>query len=164
MQRMPKKTLKELRTRLSARRNRLIKAIQRRLKECTDSGGYRLPDVIDIASLASVDRLGMLVAEAELKELKQIDDALARIESGSYGTCRRCGSSIRKDRLKALPYATLCVKCKEAEEEYELGNQTRGQGRQGETDIDFTEAEQEETERNYRGRRRDIELEECSRN
>lgn len=118
---MEKKILKQFEARLSTRRDHLLKAIQRRLQECRDSGGYRLPDIIDMASLTSLDQLGMIVTQTEVKELREIDDALSRIRSGSYGVCRNCGRAIRKDRLKALPFATLCVKCKEEEEEEEFG-------------------------------------------
>jgi DnaK suppressor protein len=48
--------------------------------------------------------------------IEKIDRALGRIEEGSYGLCERCGRPIEKARLKALPYATLCIKDKQAEE------------------------------------------------
>jgi RNA polymerase-binding protein DksA len=43
--------------------------------------------------------------------LTQIDEALAKIDSGTYGKCDRCGRDIPTARLEALPYATLCVDC-----------------------------------------------------
>lgn len=46
----------------------------------------------------------------------QIDDALARIDAGSFGVCERCGGPIGKDRLEAIPYATFCLECKRLEE------------------------------------------------
>ena len=48
--------------------------------------------------------------------LTQIDDALRRMDAGSYGICERCGEEIEADRLEALPYATLCMTCKRREE------------------------------------------------
>jgi DnaK suppressor protein len=42
----------------------------------------------------------------------EIDRALAKLETGAYGVCERCGEPIRRARLKALPYASLCVECK----------------------------------------------------
>jgi DnaK suppressor protein len=48
--------------------------------------------------------------------LTEIDDALRRIEDGSFGTCERCGQQIHKDRLEALPYARLCLDCKRRDE------------------------------------------------
>jgi DnaK suppressor protein len=42
----------------------------------------------------------------------EIDRALAKIEAGTYGTCEQCGEPIPRERLKALPYAALCVRCK----------------------------------------------------
>ena len=42
----------------------------------------------------------------------EIDRALAKMDAGTYGVCERCGNPIPKARLKALPYAALCVACK----------------------------------------------------
>jgi RNA polymerase-binding transcription factor len=47
---------------------------------------------------------------------EKIDRALERIEEGTYGLCERCGKPIEKARIKALPYATLCIRDKQAEE------------------------------------------------
>ncbi|MEX2549641.1 MAG: TraR/DksA C4-type zinc finger protein [Nitriliruptoraceae bacterium] len=48
--------------------------------------------------------------------LIQIDDALRRIDNGTYGICERCGEKIELERLEAIPYATLCMTCKRREE------------------------------------------------
>ena len=48
--------------------------------------------------------------------LVQVDDALKRIDSGDYGMCERCGEPIEMGRLEALPYATLCLSCKQLTE------------------------------------------------
>jgi RNA polymerase-binding protein DksA len=57
--------------------------------------------------------LGLIENEAE--ELRRIDEALDRIDAGVYGTCE-CGKPIPKARLKALPYAKLCIDCQRHEE------------------------------------------------
>jgi RNA polymerase-binding protein DksA len=48
--------------------------------------------------------------------LTAINDALLRIEAGSFGTCRRCGKPIAEERLEAIPYANRCIDCKRLEE------------------------------------------------
>ncbi len=48
--------------------------------------------------------------------LTSIDEALGRIEAGTYGRCGRCGEAIDEDRLSALPYAAKCIECKRLEE------------------------------------------------
>ncbi|HUZ55056.1 MAG TPA: TraR/DksA family transcriptional regulator [Streptosporangiaceae bacterium] len=48
--------------------------------------------------------------------LAQTERALARIESGTYGSCESCGQPVGKARLQAFPRATLCVSCKQREE------------------------------------------------
>jgi DnaK suppressor protein len=53
--------------------------------------------------------LGLLENEAQL--LTEINDALARIEQGSYGRCAGCGQTISRKRLHAIPYARYCLRC-----------------------------------------------------
>jgi RNA polymerase-binding transcription factor len=48
--------------------------------------------------------------------LDQVENALARLDAGSYGICSGCGGKIPPGRLKALPYAEFCVECKEINE------------------------------------------------
>jgi RNA polymerase-binding transcription factor len=48
--------------------------------------------------------------------IQRIDKALAKVEEGTYGLCDRCGKPIEKLRIKALPYANLCIKDKQEEE------------------------------------------------
>lgn len=45
--------------------------------------------------------------------LEKISEALRKIDDGTYGVCDRCNTPIHQDRLKAIPYATLCVECQE---------------------------------------------------
>ena len=48
--------------------------------------------------------------------LGRIDEALRRLEAGTYGTCAECGTDIASPRLKALPFALKCRDCQEREE------------------------------------------------
>lgn len=48
--------------------------------------------------------------------VREIDQAIGRIDAGTYGTCSRCGQEIPAERLDAVPYAVLCVSCKRIEE------------------------------------------------
>jgi RNA polymerase-binding protein DksA len=54
--------------------------------------------------------------ENEGVTLDQIESSLERIEEGIYGQCEECGVKIPKARLNAIPYATLCVRCAEQQE------------------------------------------------
>ena len=49
-------------------------------------------------------------------ELQAIDAAIERIEAGTFGECESCGGEIPKSRLKVIPHARLCIKCKREEE------------------------------------------------
>ena len=48
--------------------------------------------------------------------LKRVNEALDRIDNGTFGLCEMCGAPIPEERLKALPYANLCITCKQKEE------------------------------------------------
>jgi DnaK suppressor protein len=69
------------------------------------------------AGTATFERERDLSLVNNLRDLmERIDKALAKIDEGTYGLCDRCGKPIEKLRLKALPYANLCIKDKQAEE------------------------------------------------
>jgi DnaK suppressor protein len=69
------------------------------------------------AGTATFERERDLSLVNNLRDLmERIDKALGKIEEGTYGLCDRCGKPIEKLRLKALPYANLCIKDKQAEE------------------------------------------------
>lgn len=58
--------------------------------------------------------LGLM--ENEHDEIKEIQEAFERIKDGSFGLCENCRKKIPKERLRAIPYARLCVACKTKEE------------------------------------------------
>ncbi|HVR69433.1 MAG TPA: TraR/DksA family transcriptional regulator [Vicinamibacteria bacterium] len=59
----------------------------------------------------------LALMEMKSETLGQIDEAIRRLEAGTYGTCAQCGREIAEARLKALPFASLCRDCQEIEEE-----------------------------------------------
>jgi len=77
------------------------------------------PDEIDNAAsesgLAFIGRL----RERERSLISKIDQALEKIEDGTYGTCNNCGEDIGVQRLRARPVASLCIDCKSQEERLE---------------------------------------------
>lgn len=81
------------------------------------------PDVSDQASAEVDQNFSMRIRERERKLLKKIDEALARMDTATYGMCERCGGDIPYKRLKARPVTTLCIECKTLQEEEE---QARG--------------------------------------
>jgi len=63
--------------------------------------------------------------EMESETLRKIDEALLRLDEGTYGICSECDESISEMRLKALPFATLCRDCQEQAEESEAVRHAR---------------------------------------
>jgi DnaK suppressor protein len=77
------------------------------------------PDPTDQA-VAELDNNFLLrLRGREQKLLKKIDDAISRIDSGTYGVCESCGGDISIKRLEARPVTTLCIECKTRQEEEE---------------------------------------------
>ena len=77
-------------------------------------------DMADIGSDNFQREIGLNVASEEGKKIFLINEALRRLEKGTYGKCIDCGSAIQSGRLDAIPYAKLCLKCKAVREENEL--------------------------------------------
>jgi len=65
----------------------------------------------DVATNTFEREQDLAIEESMRDELKQIDEALAKIDAGTYGICERCRKPIAPARLEALPYATLCIDC-----------------------------------------------------
>ncbi|HHL39560.1 MAG TPA: TraR/DksA family transcriptional regulator [Deltaproteobacteria bacterium] len=68
-------------------------------------------DFEELALMDLVEDTGLIIADARRRELEQLDAAITRLDEGAYGICEECGEEIPEERLKAVPYATLCVKC-----------------------------------------------------
>jgi DnaK suppressor protein len=119
-----KKELTDLRKRLLDEREQL----QRQSAEIAEAsfGGAQSELSGDLASFdeefadagtATFEREKDLSLTNNIRDLTdKIDHALERIDEGTYGLCERCGRPIEKARIKALPYATLCIRDKQAEE------------------------------------------------
>lgn len=118
---MQKKELKQMESILLTRKSTLLQDVEVRLKKYRDANNEKMTDVAEIASSVLSDDIEILAAEENVRELKQIEDALAKIRAGNYGVCEQCGQQIKKARLKAIPFATLCVSCKEEEERECMG-------------------------------------------
>ena len=140
---MSKKFLNQLRDQLKDRRHHLLKEVKLRLREFRDSGGYRLTDTADIASNLIEDEIVMSIAQGEAREIEEIDNALKKIKKGKYGICECCGKKINNQRLMAIPFVNLCVKCKEAEERDEGIQIDRG-GYYNIESVDYGEFEKDD--------------------
>ena len=117
-----KKELDELRQRLEAERAELqvqlttIEETSFATSQSDISGVVSFDEENADAGTFTFERERDLSIENNVRDLMgKIDRALARMEAGTYGICSRCGKPIEKARLKALPYADLCIKDAQAQ-------------------------------------------------
>ena len=83
------------------------------LAEDMEPGDIQFDEESGEGDTLNVERERDLALSAQAREaVVEIDRALAKMDAGTYGVCERCGNPIPKARLKALPYAALCVACK----------------------------------------------------
>jgi DnaK suppressor protein len=83
------------------------------LTEDREPGDVQFDEESGEGDTLAVERERDLALSAQARAaIDQIDVAIAKIHEGTYGRCENCGTAIPKERLKALPYAALCVKCK----------------------------------------------------
>ena len=74
-------------------------------------------DDVDVAESAYEQEMAYLFKSRGQDELKIINEALKKIETGKYGICGECGDKIAKKRLAAMPYSIFCVECQEEMEQ-----------------------------------------------
>src|SRR5262245_25494357 len=75
--------------------------------------GFEIGDIADAgAMVADCEQMDMVAAELEQHVLR-LQEAMDRLDAGSYGLCDGCGKKIPKARLEFLPWATHCVPCQE---------------------------------------------------
>jgi DnaK suppressor protein len=107
--------LEQIRVELESERDRLRGAI-----EAVNHKGSLTDETGDL-SIGTDDHIADTASETYMRELdggleenaehllEKIEGALQRIEDGTYGTCAICGRKIEEERLRAVPYATLCL-------------------------------------------------------
>ena len=82
-------------------------------------GDGTFPDPLDRALSESNRSIELRKRDRERKLIQKIRKAIQRTEDGSYGICEVCGEEITEDRLEVRPETTLCISCKEEQEEVE---------------------------------------------
>ncbi len=73
-------------------------------------------DLADQAAALEIQRIKSALSSIERQRLQNIDNALKKIEEGTYGICAECGELIDERRLMVKPFAIYCVKCREKKE------------------------------------------------
>ena len=107
---------------LLRRRNAMRRALEGDLSLLRELHTEKTGDVLDAAADTVQDELNSQLLEVESRELAAIEEAIARCERGDYGICEGCGKSIPLTRLRAIPYATDCIKCRRESESRNNGN------------------------------------------
>ena len=120
----PQKDLKEFKKVILKRKEEILDAIKH-ISEDTlrksqkdasgDISGYSF-HMADVATDTYDREFSLGLASSEREILYELDDALKRVDDGSFGVCEDCSSLISKSRLKAVPAARTCIKCQEKRE------------------------------------------------
>jgi DnaK suppressor protein len=85
-----------------------IKPLQASMENNTRQG-----DMADQASGNNEVHIQLKLKQTDAKILQAIEEALRRIDAGTFGVCRDCGEPIAEARLNAIPWTRVCIKCKE---------------------------------------------------
>lgn len=102
------------RAKLLAWREDILKEAKETLQHLQEESENH-PDIADRASSETDRAIELRARDRQRKLIAKIDEALKRIDDGTYGVCERCGKSIEKARIKALPYVDLCIKDAQAQ-------------------------------------------------
>jgi DnaK suppressor protein len=105
-----------IRTMLVDRKNEILELYEKDVRAGQEASDEGSDDVVDRANNAYSRELLFSLSDGERHTLLRIEEALARIEQGAYGTCTNCGREIGAGRLKAVPWARYCIDCQELAE------------------------------------------------
>ena len=119
---------KRLETRLESLDKGLRAVLREHLGRLASASADDPVEFMDIVSRGETVDLAVSIAELDAARIRQIHEALRTVRQGTYGTCEGCGGRISARRLKARPFATLCIKCKEQEELGRPGNPAASMG------------------------------------
>ncbi len=105
--------LDEIKQMLLKMKEETLKEINKAMKSGSDlPSGEPSGDIYDQASSERDRELGLLLGDREREKLHTIEEALMKIAEGEYGICEECEEEIPVGRLKVMPFARYCVRCK----------------------------------------------------
>jgi DnaK suppressor protein len=112
---MDKETMENFRVQLLSKKEEILVEAGKTKNEMTDQTS-NVPDPNDRATIESGRSFELRIRDRERRLLSKIDEAIGRIEDGTYGVCEECGEEIGIKRLEARPVTTLCIDCKTLQE------------------------------------------------
>ena len=132
-----KKVEKRIEEALSALEKRLRQELGERLGDVSTTASDRPTELLDRAAEGERDYMSALSAQAGSATLEEVEMALRKLHEGTYGVCDHCQENISKRRLRARPFAVLCLDCKEIQER---GGYIEGTPRtRGQVDVDLSD-------------------------
>lgn len=110
----------DLKRMLDERRREIMNEVQGRIRDQREADTWgKVHEVLDAGESSEADiqeDLEFALIQMKAETLTKINDALGRLEAGTYGNCSDCGGEISGQRLRALPFAVRCKECEEARE------------------------------------------------
>ena len=110
----------ELTSILEERRREIMDQVQEKIRDVrTESPNSPTQGVLDAAESSEADiqdEIEFALIQMKAETLHKIEEALPRLEEGTFGYCFECGEEISERRLRALPFAVRCKDCEEARE------------------------------------------------
>ena len=113
---VPQDRYQALRERLEKQRAEIINMYKQDLRAGQESADDGTEDIVDRANNAYNRELMFSLSDNERATLLQIENALRRMDDGTYGRCSNCGQTINILRLEAVPWARFCIDCQELAE------------------------------------------------
>ena len=141
---MRKAVLKAAREKLLDMRRQVLREISEDLKQGREGAKEEGMDTYDLASEERDREISFILTDREREKLQAIQEALERVDDGTYGMCESCESEISSGRLNALPFTRLCVNC-QAEHEKEAKASRRFEDERAYRKLGATDADEENT-------------------
>ncbi len=116
VEKAPKDPLEKHRKRLLTKQEELLHDLSRNRQVTDESVDEQAQDMVDRATSAYTREFAFSLSESDRRTLLLIDQALLRLDQGTYGICVHCQGHVQEKRLEAVPWARHCLECQELQD------------------------------------------------
>jgi DnaK suppressor protein len=112
----------ELTAMLHDRRRQIQSDVQNRMRDSRSTRGHEVVDDVENSGAGIQEAIELSLIQMKSQTLGAVDEALVKVEAGTYGYCVECTEEITEQRLRALPFAVRCTTCEQKREQRAANN------------------------------------------
>jgi len=118
----------ELTAILHDRRRQIQNDVQNRIRDSRAERGHEVVDDVENSGAGIQEGIELSLIQMKAQTLNAVEQALVKVEAGTYGYCVECGGEMTEQRLRALPFAVRCTACEQKREQRAASSRLNDRG------------------------------------